>query len=230
MDGRDLGLRSGFHVEQPAASQYGQIELLGAQEVMEPTAEQLAALLDPYLKIARGVEVSRQPATGARVYCRGWSAALEWRHVPRYHQNARYIWDLDGPRPRQARAVSEARSIDCRVIRFNTEVESRCGYDFDATSAAQGHPGFDMYLSSARLCHFRVAAGDWRETELRLFPVIGMRVYGERARTRAVRRSDDQRSAVDKPLGDEVEFERGIGLPRVGRESIAIAAAVSLAT
>ena len=199
-DGRDLGLRSGFHVEQPAASQYGQIELLGAQELMEPTAEQLAALLDPYLKIARGVEVSRQPATGARVYCRGWSAALEWRHVPRYHENASYgdILDFRDSRGEYGGLPSGLS------IGSSTEVEYAIWLDFDKN--APGHPDFEMYMSSTRL---RLSGPDANAGSG--YSDDRYASIWQRART-----TTGNPTTADPPagrIGDEIEFSAS-GLPR----------------
>ena len=141
-DGQDVGLRTGFHVEQPVATQYGRIELLGAEEPEAPTGEALADLLDPYLNISRAMEVSRQPATGARVFCRGWSAALEWRHVPRYHESAR-IGD--------ATSISTSRgeygSLPSGLSHLDgDDLEWAAWLDFDDM-----YPDFDLYMSVARL-------------------------------------------------------------------------------
>ena len=196
-DGRDLGLRSGFHVEQPAASQYGQIELLGAQEVMEPTAEQLAALLDPYLKIARGVEVSRQPATGARVYCRGWSAALEWRHAPRYHENASY-GDITN--------FADSRGQYTGPHSFPTTRDSEWAawVDFE-----DRHPGYDVYLSSARM---HISGPDEDADSNSSYSDEWHASIWQRAHTSA-----GNPTTTDPPsarLGDEIEFSAA-SLPRV---------------
>ena len=137
-----MGLRTGFHVEQPVATQYGRIELLGAEEPEAPTGEALADLLNPYLNISRAMEVSRQPATGARVFCRGWSAALEWRHVPRYHESAR-IGD--------ATSISTSRgeygSLPSGLSHLDgDDLEWAAWVDFDDM-----YPDFDLYMSVARL-------------------------------------------------------------------------------
>ena len=199
-DGQDLGLRSMFQVEQPAASQYGQIELLGAQEVEEPTAERLAGLLDPYLKVARGVEVSRQPATGARVYCRGWSAALEWRHVPRYHENASYGDILDFSDSR-----GEYGGLPAGLsIGSSTEVEYAIWLDFD--KSAPGHPDFEMYMSSTRL---RLSGPD--ENAGSGYSDDRYASIWQRART-----TTGNPTTSDPPagrIGDEIEFSAS-GLPR----------------
>ena len=195
-DGQDLGLRSMFHVEQPAASQYGQIELLGAQEVEEPTAARLAGLLDPYLKVARGVEVSRQPATGARVFCRGWSAALEWRHVPRYHENASYGNILD---------FADGRGQYTGPHSFSTTSDSEWAawVDFEGR-----HPSYDMYISSVRV---RISGPDEDADANSGYSNDWHASIWQRART-----STGAPTTSDPPsarLGDEIDFNAA-GLPR----------------
>ena len=201
-DGQELGLRTAFHVEQPQAGQYGRIELLGAREEQEPTAGQLATMLDPYLQIGRAMEVSRQAATGARIYCRGWSAALEWRYVPRYHPNTRYA-DIASRRDGRGQYGGLPSTLS---ITSATEVEWAAWLDFSANNSA-GHPGYDVYLSSARL----FPSGPGRN------PQAGYSDDWHASIWKRARATTGDPTATDPPgerIGDEVDLDAS-GLPRV---------------
>ena len=127
-----------FQLAQPLAEQYGRIEMLNAVEDADAATEaELAELLAPHLSIARALEHSGQAATGARLYARGWSAALDWRFAPRHSGNARF-----GDATKHINELARPA-----LGTSGDEVEWAAWCDF----GTQGHPGYDLYLSSARL-------------------------------------------------------------------------------
>lgn len=130
--------RSEFHLAQPLAQQYGRIEALDtADTANNPSPDALADLLTPHLKIARTAQDSAQPASGARLYARGWSATLAWRYAPRHSNSARF----------GNVSLQNAELARPAIGTHSSPVEWAAWCDF----GPHGHPGFDLYLDSARL-------------------------------------------------------------------------------
>lgn len=198
--------RSEFHVAQPVAEQFGRIEILGEAENADGATEAaLAELLAPHLAVARGVEVSGQPATGARLYARGWNAALNWRFAPRHSDHARF-----GDAARQGTALGRPA-----IGTGAEEVEWAAWCDF----GPQGHPGYDLYLHSARLA----ITGPAENAETAATAYSDTWAAGVRRRTRGM--DDDPAvndpTASDEPaerIGKEIAFDAAV-LPRVNQST-----------
>ena len=192
----DASGRSALHAAQPLAQQYGRIELQDTVENADGVSEEaLAAMLAPHLSPAAAVEEGDPGVSGARLYARGWSNALNWRFAPRRSDDARF-----------GDANSQGAALGRPAIGTSAnEVEWAAWCDF----GPQGHPGYDLYLDSARLAitgpvEGAVLAGDW--------------TAGVRRRARATSGDPTGSDAPTDRIGEEIAFDAS-ALPRVNQSA-----------